>query len=160
MKQPQCLTTIFCTYTAANKWDDSATDAAIDALIAAVSSQAKMLSEYFGIKIVDLQVASIPWLLNRDPSLDEVAAFIVCICKNVKWDEEYDCLHQICHEITQLHIRACFNEDAFAGKNHADFVKHELLEILRSPAIGYSGDSSQVIKITDTNELYKIFERC
>lgn len=158
--KPQCLTAIFCNYTSSNKWDESITDATSKGLIEAAASQAKMLSEYFGIKIVDLQLASIPWFLNRDPSLDEIADFIVCICKNVKWDDEYDCLHQICHEITQLHVKACFNENAFVSKKYADFIKHELLEILRSPAIGYSSDSNQVTKLTDTNELYKIFERC
>ncbi|CAF1267997.1 unnamed protein product [Rotaria sordida] len=108
-----------------------------------------MLEDYFSLRISSkdppIRLETLPILLDTYvPNLDYLPQFILRLSKEVNWTEE----------------RECFQEDGDTEEKQHWPIEHLLYHAFKTMLVPSKHLRQAFIKLTEVQQLYKVFERC
>lgn len=113
--------------------------------------RAEMLSEYFSLGISDGCLHTLPVLLDGlKPRLGQIPLFLLRLASDVDWETEKPCFRGVCTVLAHFYADSCSETDL------ATIVFPAIRRKLRVAA----SFKESLAKLTSTEELYKVFERC
>jgi len=142
-------------------------EAQVQEMIELINSQSEMLLEYFSIQIADGHLIALPRLLEglESPTTDILAEFLFRLALETEWFEEEACFHSIAHLLSRI-----FSALVSSQSRQEEYLRHYLYPALKGSdmskfghIVGYDRElvkSGAITELTNTHELYKIFERC
>lgn len=116
-----------------------------------LQSMAEMLKCYFSIVITEGDLRRLPIVLEGlVPRIGAVPLFLLRLASDVDYEDEKTCFRGICKAISEMYAESCdkdsLNDLVFPAARKKIKVSSKFNEIM--------------VKLTSTEELYKVFERC
>lgn len=112
---------------------------------------ADLLDEYFSMRIIEGKLTRIPVLLEGlKPRLGEIPLFLLRLASDVNWKEEKACFQGVCTVLADFYAKSCSGAD----------LSNIVFPAIRRKLKVSSKFRQNLVKLTSTEELYKVFERC
>lgn len=123
----------------------------IDHAISILLPRAPLIAEYFCIEIKDEKVHRIPLILEGlTPDIAEFPLFLLQLTTEVEWEDETTCFRSICSVLSTF----------YASSVDAKSFETIVIPTARRKLMLSSDYRDLMCKLTSTEELYKVFERC
>ncbi|XP_022662624.1 DNA mismatch repair protein MLH1-like isoform X1 [Varroa destructor] len=116
-----------------------------------LEARAQMLAEYFSLGILDGYIYRVPVLVNGlKPRPGQLPLFLLRLASDVNWENEKACFSGVCTVLAHFYASSCSETDL------ADIV----FPAIRRKLKVRSKFMKKLVRLTSTEELYKVFERC
>ncbi|XP_003743640.1 DNA mismatch repair protein MLH1 [Galendromus occidentalis] len=114
-------------------------------------SVSEMLKCYFSIEIEEDGLSRLPVVLDGlRPRIGALPLFLLRLASDINYEDEKTCFRGVCRAIADLYAESCDKDSlrniVFPAARKKIKVSHKFNEIM--------------VKLTSTEELYKVFERC
>lgn len=143
---------------------DKLTFKTADAIIDELMTHTTMFEDYLTLKITFREVNTIPAIiLEHVPNLVYLGEFLVRLANDVDYKCERDCFQQIGRILADFYSQPPANmKDMRVHKRYHQFVEVRLYESIRRFLIlpDWLLTMENICQISDTKDLYKVFERC
>lgn len=120
-----------------------------------LNERSDMLNEYYSIKIENGKLLSIPVIIrNYLPDMTKLPQFLLRICSEVNWDDEYYCLNGISRELGNF-----YRPSKNTKREEIELILFRSLKLYWRPSYAIV-DNKCLLRISNLKNLYKVFERC
>jgi DNA mismatch repair protein MLH1 len=126
-----------------------------------------MLEDYFSFRISStdpIRLESLPILLDTYvPNMDYLPQYLLHLSKNVNWTEEYLCFKTFADEISKFYsyrINIYSEEDGDTKEKQYWAIEHLLYHAFKTMLLPSKHLRQAFVKLTEVQQLYKVFERC
>lgn len=136
------------------------TDTVIDELL----DHAPMFEDYLTLKLTKDEILTIPNIIpNEIPNLAYLGRFLVDLVNKVDYSEERECFRMIGRVIAEFYSEAPAKlEDRDIHKRYHDNIETKLYAAIKNYLLppDWLFTRENICQISDTKDLYKVFERC
>lgn len=133
-------------------------------VIAALNKHAEMYADYFNLRFKGDRILSIPAIIPEHiPNLVFLGRFLIKLANDVDYSDERSCLHKIGRLFSDFYSEPPSNlKNLNVQKDYHDFVIRKLYPALKSYLLvpEWLFRKENICQISDTKDLYKVFERC
>lgn len=138
------------------------TEALVSKAVQVLETHAALLDTYFQLSLSQGCVVQIPQLCegNLTGHMEQLGELLFHIATDIRWDSEKACLERLCREFAWWFAEPPLEEDGLSyDQIYRDrifpYVRGHLKADSRTLSVG-----AAVVKVTSTEELYQVFERC
>lgn len=133
-------------------------------VIAQLNKHADMYADYFNLRFRGNQILTLPALIPEHiPNLVFLGKFLIRLVNDVDYADERNSLHKIGRLLSDFYSEPPSNlKDLNVRKDYHDFVVGKLYPALKSYLLvpEWLFRKENICQISDTKDLYKVFERC
>jgi len=133
-------------------------------IIAKLLTHADMFEDYLTLKLTKDEVITLPCIMPDEvPNLTFLGKFLVDLANNVDYTEERECLRMIGRIIADFYSEAPSNlKDRDVHRKYHDLVETKLYVAIKNYLLipEWLFTRENICQISDTKDLYKVFERC
>lgn len=123
-----------------------------------------MFEDYLGLKITETEILTIPCIMPDEiPNLVFLGRFLVDLVNKVNYSEERECLRQIGRVIANFYSEPPANlKNMGEHRKYHDVVETKLYVAIKNYLLipEWLFNKENICQISDTKDLYKVFERC
>lgn len=138
----------------------STTEAVMEKLL----EHSEMLKDYVSLHFTSQEILTIPNIVPEHvPNLVFLGKFLVDVANRVNFSSEQACFHDLGFCIADLYSRPPHNlKDSLVHKRYHHFIETKLYDAIKKYLIPpeHLFRPENICQITDTKDLYKVFERC
>lgn len=127
----------------------------------------EMFDDYFSIRFSredPLRLESIPILLETYvPNLDYLPQFLLRLTTEVIWTDEFECFRTFANEISKFYsyrMNIYSEQDGDSEDKQHWLIEHLIYQSLKTMLHPSIHLRSAFVKLTEVQQLYKVFERC
>lgn len=135
-----------------------------DKIIDKLLEHIDMFKDYLSLNLTTYEVLTIPNVIpNHIPNLLYLGKFLVDLANHVDYSEERKCLHKIGRIIAEFYSEPPANlKDNNVHRRYHQLVESRLFESVKRYLMPpeWLFTKENICQITDTKDLYKVFERC
>lgn len=135
-----------------------------DAVLLKLTSHSSLFQDYITLEFTRSEVFTIPCIIpDHVPNLAFLGRFFVDLANKVNYDEERDCFHRMGRVIADFYSEPPANlKDMTVHKKYHELVNTRLYEAIKRYLLipDWLFTKQNTCQITDTKDLYKVFERC
>lgn len=135
-----------------------------DTIIDELLDHGLMFEDYLTLKLTKDEVLTIPCIVpNEVPNLTYLGKFLVDLVNDVEYSEEQECFRAIGRVVANFYSEAPANlKDRDVHKRYHDKIETKLYAAIKSYLIPpeWLFTRENIRQISDTKDLYKVFERC
>lgn len=129
-----------------------------------LQSHSSMLDDYLILRFTTTEILTIPNIIPEHvPNLIYLGQFLVNLANKVDFSQEIPCFHRMGRLIAEFYCEPPANlKNMKIFKRYHDFVKKVTYEAIKRYLIPpeWLFDADNICQVTDTKDLYKVFERC
>lgn len=136
-----------------------------DLVVGKLLKHSAMLEDYLSITMTEDEILTIPNIIPDEiPNLIFLGEFLVKLANKVDFRDEYRSIKRIGKIIADFYSAPPANlKDFEVHKRYHDFMENKMWPAIKAYLIvpkKFEEPSLYIVKITDTKDLYKVFERC
>lgn len=124
----------------------------------------ELFLDYLNMKITRQEIVTIPNIIPEHvPNLAYLGQFLVSLANDVSYDNEIDCFHQVGRVLANFYSNPPANmKDIRVQRKYHDFVEMRLYDAIRKYLMlpDWLLTKHNLCQMSDTKDLYKVFERC
>ncbi|CAF0996988.1 unnamed protein product [Rotaria sordida] len=139
----------------------------IEYVVDLLKERREMLEDYFSLRISStdpIRLETLPILLDTYvPNFDYLPQYILRLSKEINWTDERECFRTFADEISKfysyrMHIYS--KEDGDTEEKQHWAIEHLLYHAFKTMLVPSKHLRQAFIKLTEVQQLYKVFERC
>ncbi|CAF1236392.1 unnamed protein product [Adineta steineri] len=139
----------------------------IEYVIDLLKERHEMLEDYFSLRISStdpIRLETLPILLDTYvPNLDYLPQYLLRLSKEVNWTDERECFRTFADELSKfysyrMHIYS--EEDGDTEEKQHWAIEHLLYHAFKTMLVPSKHLRQAFVKLTEVQQLYKVFERC
>lgn len=123
-----------------------------------------MFEDYFSLKITRNEVLTIPCIMPDEvPNLTFLGKFLIDLANNVDYSDEKKCLHNIGRSLADFYAEPPANlKNKTVHRMYHNLIQTKLWEKIKTYLLvpDWLLSKENICQISDTKDLYKVFERC
>ena len=126
-----------------------------------------MLEDYFSLSLSSsdpLCMETLPILLDSYvPNLDYLPQFLLRLSTEVNWNDEYECFRTFADEISKFYsyrMNIYSEQDGDSEEKQYWVIEHLLYHSFKTMLLPSKHLRQAFVKLTEVQQLYKVFERC
>lgn len=135
-----------------------------DTIIEELLDHAPMFEDYLTLKITKDEILTIPCICPSEvPNLTYLGKFLVDLVNSVDYSEEQECFRMIGRIVADFYSEPPANlKDRGVHKRYHDKIETKLYPAIKSYLLApdWLFSRENIRQISDTKDLYKVFERC
>jgi DNA mismatch repair protein MLH1 len=135
-----------------------------NAVIEELLKHADMYQDYLSIRLTQQEIITIPNIIPEHvPNLAYLGQFLVSLVNDVTYENETDCFNQLGRILADFYSNPPANiKDMRVQRKYHEFVEVRLYDAIKKYLIlpEWLLTKQNICQITDTKDLYKVFERC
>jgi len=127
----------------------------------------EMLEDYFSLCISSedpICLQTLPILLDTYvPNLDYLPQFLLRLSKQVNWTDERECFRTFADELSKFYsyrMNIYSEEDGDSEEKQHWAIEHLLYHAFKTMLLPSKYLRQAFVKLTEVQQLYKVFERC
>lgn len=139
----------------------------IEYVIDLLKERREMLEDYFSIRLSSTDpicLESLPILLDTYvPNLDYLPQYLLRLSKEINWNDERECFKTFADEISKFYsyrMNIYSKEDGDNEEKQYWAIEHLLYHAFKTMLVPSKHLRQAFIKLTEVQQLYKVFERC
>ncbi|UJR24823.1 hypothetical protein I4U23_006198 [Adineta vaga] len=139
----------------------------IEYVIDLLKERREMLDDYFSFRISSIDpinLETLPILLDTYvPNLDYLPQYLLRLSTEINWTDERECFRTFADELSKfysyrMHIYS--KEDGDSEEKQHWAIEHLLYHAFKSMLVPSKHLRQAFVKLTEVQQLYKVFERC
>lgn len=135
-----------------------------ESVISKLLSHSGMLQDYLSLEFTRNEVFTIPCIIpDHVPNLTFLGRFFVDLANKVDYSEERECFHKMGRVVADFYSEPPANlTNMKVHKKYHELVNTRLYEAIKRYLLipDWLFTKENICQITDTKDLYKVFERC
>lgn len=135
-----------------------------ESIVEKLSQHSAMFEDYLSLKLVDAEIQTIPCIMPGEvPNLIFLGKFLSDLANLVDYTEERECLRTMGRVVADFYSEPPANlKDKEVHRQYHELIESKLYVALKSYLIipEWLFTSENMVQISDTKDLYKVFERC
>lgn len=139
----------------------------IEYVIDLLKERREMLEDYFSLRLTSTDpicIETLPILLDTYvPNLDYLPQYLLRLSKEVNWTDECECFRTFADEISKFYsyrMNIYSEEDGDTEEKQHWAIEHLLYHAFKTMLVPSKHLRQAFIKLTEVQQLYKVFERC
>ena len=139
----------------------------IEYVVDLLRERREMLEDYFAIRLSStdpLRLETVPILLDTYvPNLDYLPQFLLRLNTEVNWTDEEECFRTFADELSKFYsyrMQIYSEDDGDSEEKQYWAIEHLLYHAMKTMLVPSKHLRSAFVKLTEVQQLYKVFERC
>lgn len=124
----------------------------------------EMFEDYLELRLTETEILTIPCIIpNEIPNLVYLGKFLTNLANHVEYSEEQECFRQIGRVLADFYSQPPANlKDAHVHRRYHEIIETKLYVAIKNYLLipDWLFSKENICQISDTRDLYKVFERC